>query len=212
MIRLFATLSALIVTSLPSFAQETAPEQALEHAVDEAVIEEVHQAHEGGGLPQFNPETWASQIFWLAISFAFLYFFFSKFILPSMTSTIEKRTNKIQADIKAAEELSSKAEQIRLGYEAEFKIASGKAAADIKSIDEEAKTKLANSLADFRSRYEAEIKSVEQRLEISKEVALSDMNKLAAEIASQAAQKIAGISADPSQADSIVQSIKNKAA
>ncbi|PZP54976.1 MAG: hypothetical protein DI586_08295 [Micavibrio aeruginosavorus] len=212
MIRLFATFSALLFTSLPSFAQETAPEQALEHAVDEAVVEEVHQAHDGGGLPQFNPETWASQIFWLAISFAFLYFFFSKFILPSLTATIEKRTDKIQGDIKAAENLSSRAEQIRLAYEAEFKMASGKATADIKAIDDEAKAKLANSLTEFRARYEAEIKTVEQRLEDSKEAVLGDMNKLAAEIAAQAAQKIAGISADPSQADSIVQSIKNKAA
>jgi hypothetical protein len=38
------------------------------------------------------------------------------------------------------------------------------------------------------------------------------MQKLAAEIAAQAAEKIAGIPADPTQAENVVQSIKNKAA
>lgn len=210
--RLLALLSAFIVASLPAIAQETVPEEAMEHAVNEAVVEEVHQAHEGGGLPQFNPDTWASQIFWLAISFAILYVFFSKFILPSLGKTIENRTNKIQNDIKAAEEISAKAEQIRMDYEAELKRAAGKASSDMKAIDEEAKAKLAKSLADFRSRYEMEVEQVESRLEKSKQDVLVDMQKIAAEIAAKAAEKIAGIPADQTQAETVVQSIKNKAA
>lgn len=210
--RYLAILSAYLVTTLPALAQDTAPEQAMEHAVDESVVEEVHQAHEGSGLPQFNPDTWASQIFWLAISFTFLYFFFSRFILPSLTNTIENRANKIKTDIQTAEQLSAQADQIRLGYEAELKKAAGKASSDMKIIDEEAKAKLAQSLADFRGRYETEVEAVEKRLETSKQAALIDMQKLAAEIAAKAAEKIAGIPADQSQADTIVQSIKNKAA
>ena len=33
-----------------------------------------------GGLPQFAFETWTSQIFWLVVTFAVLYFVLAKFI------------------------------------------------------------------------------------------------------------------------------------
>ena len=210
--RLFAILSAYLVTTLPVLAQETVPEQALEHAVDESYVEEVHQAHSGGGLPQFNPETWASQIFWLVISFTILYLFFAKVILPSMTKTLETRSGKIKGDIKAAKDLSSQAEKIRLEYETELKNASKKVASDIKEIEDEAKSKLNQYLADFRKRFETEVQTAEKELSASKETALVEMQKIAAEIAAQAAEKIAGIPADQSQAETVVQSLKNKAA
>lgn len=209
---LLATLSAYLVATLPALAQETAPEQALEHAVDESVVEEVHQAHGGGGLPQFNPDTWASQIFWLAISFTILYVFFAKFILPSLTATIENREGKIKGDLNAARDLSKQAEKIRLEYEAELKNASKKAASDIKAIDDAAKAKTAQYLADFRKKFDTEVQSTESKLDASKGQALVEMQKIAAEIAAQAAEKIAGVPADQSQAESVVQSLKNKAA
>ena len=82
----------------------------------------------------------------------------------------------------------------------------------MKEIDDAAKAKLASSLADFRSRYETEVASVDQRLDQAKQTAMSDMQMVAAEIAAQAAEKIAGIPADQSQAHDVVKSLKNKAA
>lgn len=213
--RLFSRLSAFFVTMLPvaAYAQETAPEAALETSVEETYAEEIHQTHEGsGGLPQFNPDSWPSQIFWLAVSFIILYVFFAKVVLPRLGGTIEARENKIKGDLLAAEELSARAEAIRLGYENELKQASIKISADMKEIDDAAKAKLASSLADFRARYEAEVSSVDQRLDQTKQTAMSDMQNVAAEIAAQAAEKIAGIQADASQAQDVVKSLKNKAA
>ena len=220
--RLLSYVSAFIIASLPSLAWAEAPaEKALENSVEKSVeppvegaVHEVVKtgAHEGGGLPQFNTHTWPSQIFWLVICFGVLYIFFSKFTLPSMTGTIEARANKIEKDIKAAEQLSAQAEQVRLGYEADLKKAAAQSSSDMKQIDEEAKAKLATSLADFRTRYESEMAKVEQRLDQAKTGAMQDMQKIAADIAAQAAEKIAGIKADSTQAQDIVNSLKNKAA
>ena len=180
--RLAALLFTLLLLASPFVAhaqeQESAPEQAMSHAVNEAVDEElINHQEEGhkGGLPQFNVATWPSQVFWLLVTFLFLYVFYAKAILPSLSGTIQKRTDKIQGDILTAEAMSAKAEEIRMGYEAELKKASGKVSSDTKSIEEEAKAKLAQSLADFRKRYEAETSAVETRLEQSKEAALGDM-------------------------------------
>ncbi len=195
-------ISAFIFASLPSlaWAEEAAP------------VEGAAPAHEGGGLPQFNTHTWPSQIFWLVVTFGFAYFFFSKLILPSMTSTLTARADKISGDIKAAEHMSHQAQLVKDNYESELKKASGKASADMKEIDEAAKAKLAASLQAFRDKSQAEISKVEQSIEKSKAVAMEDMQKIAAEIAAQAAQKIAGIPADSAQAENVVRSLKNKAA
>lgn len=221
--RLLAYVSAFVISSMPvmAWAQEAPAEKALEHSVDKAVeppvegaVHEVVKtgAHEGGGLPQFNTHTWPSQIFWLAITFGVLYFFFSKVILPSMTSTFTARADKITGDIKAAEEISAKAQQIKEGYEAELKKASSKASSDMKAIEEESKNKLAAFMNDFRNKTQSEVASVETRIEKSKTVAMEDMQKIAAELAAQAAEKIAGIPADSAQAENVVRSLKNKAA
>ena len=37
-------------------------------------------AAESGGMPQLNPEFWISQIFWLTLTFGFLYVVLSKLI------------------------------------------------------------------------------------------------------------------------------------
>lgn len=213
--RFFSTLSAYLIAMLPvaAYAQETAPEAALENSVDETYAEEIHQAHEGSsGLPQFNPESWPSQIFWLAISFVLLYAFFAKIILPALSSTLEARENKIQGDIRTAEELSAQAEAIKFGYETELKQTSASISSQMKEIDDAAKAKLATSLNEFRSRYETEVTASETRLESAKQSAMADMQKVAAEIAAVAAEKIAGIPADRSQAEDVVKSLKNKAA
>ena len=36
----------------------------------------------GGGMPQFNPEFYSSQLFWLAVSFIALYLLLSRVALP----------------------------------------------------------------------------------------------------------------------------------
>ena len=166
------------------------------------------------GLPQFDPTWWPSQILWLALCFAVLYFFFSRSALPRLSGILESRRQRIESDMKAAEDFSAKAEEIRLQYEQALKKASLAASETIKTIDDAARDKLATALVDFRQRYDEQVAETETRLAKSASTAMAEMNGIAAEIAAQAAEKIAGIPADQSQAESVVRSLsqKNKAA
>jgi F-type H+-transporting ATPase subunit b len=164
-----------------------------------------------GGLPQFDPTSWPSQIFWLALCFAVMYFVFSRSTLPRIGSALEARRAKIEGDMKAAEALSAEAETIKAQFELSLKQAATEASATVKQADEAAKAKLSSAVADFRSRFDAEIIKTEARLLDSSKTVLEDMNKIAAEVAAQAAEKIAGIPADHSQAESVVRSLSQKA-
>ena len=54
------------------------------------------------GMPQFNVESFPSQLFWLFITFSFLYFFITFIILPRIRENIRLRKNKISNDIERA--------------------------------------------------------------------------------------------------------------
>ena len=58
---------------------------------------------ESGGMPQLNPEFWISQIFWLIITFGFLFFILSKIILPKVSNSLENRKTQIKENIEIAE-------------------------------------------------------------------------------------------------------------
>jgi len=64
-------------------------------------------------VPQLNPEFFVSQLFWLVVTFSFLFFFLWKVSLPRISSVLEKRENKINNDIKTAKQLQIEAEKIQ---------------------------------------------------------------------------------------------------
>ncbi len=72
----------------------------------------------GEGLPQLNFETWPSQILWLAISLALLYFLLSRFVLPRVASTIEERRDTIAGDLDLAADYERKAREAETSYKA----------------------------------------------------------------------------------------------
>ena len=59
-------------------------------------------------MPQLNPEFFASQLFWLVITFVFLFIFLWRVSLPRINSVQMKRENKIKEDIKKAKQLNIK--------------------------------------------------------------------------------------------------------
>ena len=66
------------------------------------VFSKVNSA-ESGGMPQLNPEFWFSQIFWLIITFGFMFFVLAKLVLPKISGNLETRKAQISENIETAE-------------------------------------------------------------------------------------------------------------
>ena len=64
-----------------------------------------------GGMPQLNPEFWASQVFWLILIFSSLYVIIWKLFLPKITNSIENRKLKIVNDLNETQKLKDNAEK-----------------------------------------------------------------------------------------------------
>jgi len=205
---LSAYITTLILTS-SSFAL-AAP--AVE--VEEGGIADIAPAHDAstGGLPQFNPESFASQTFWLAITFLILYVFFSKKTLPEISSVIENRRNHIQSDLETAEKLTAEAEEVQQAYEDSLKSAREEATRIIQGTEQSMKDDAAREAETFRKHAEQEIKTAEMRIENAKQEAMDDMNNVAAEAASMAVAKIIEQDLDATQAKTVIENLhQNKA-
>lgn len=168
---------------------------------------EAHQTAGGGGLPQFDPTSWPSQLFWLAVFFTLLYLVFGKSIIPSLGNTIETRTSYIADHIKKAEALSAEAEILKSEINSAYKAASHTAGIQIAETENAVKGRLSSALTDFRTRYEQQVEMTEQKINAAKETAMVDIEQIVVALASQAAEKIAGIPASESGAESVVKSL-----
>ena len=76
------------------------------------------------GLPQMDITTFPSQLFWLVITFAILYIFMWRVVIPKLSTTIEERKDKISNDINEAEKFNSEATGILERYEEQMSSAS----------------------------------------------------------------------------------------
>jgi F-type H+-transporting ATPase subunit b len=68
-------------------------------------------------FPPFDPRTFPSQLFWLALSFGALYFMMSRIALPRIGEVIEERRDHIQRDLDEAARLKSETDAALKSYE-----------------------------------------------------------------------------------------------
>ena len=143
-------------------------------------------------MPQLNPEFFASQIFWLIISFAILYIVMAKFALPKIADVIESRRDIIARDFEDAEDYKKDSVIIEQNYLDSIKAAREKAAASIVN----SKKKLHQSLDEASENFEKEngivISKFESELDAKKSSILKDKESLAYEISHDIISKILG--------------------
>ncbi len=193
---MMARVAAFLTVTMMSFAANAA----------EDTVHEAGQAS-SGGLPQFDPTWFASQVFWLAVSFALLYFIFAKKTLPDISGVIENRKNHIQSDLKTAEKLTAEADAVHDAYMEKLSLSQAAAAKAVQDVENKMKNKSEKAMDDFRSRSEKEVQEAERRIEAAKQTAMGDMNAIVAETASIAVEKIIGTHADVKQVQAIVENI-----
>jgi F-type H+-transporting ATPase subunit b len=117
----------------------------------------------GGGFPPFKTDTFASQIFWLAITMAVLFIVLWRFAGPRIKDTLSNRRAMIHKDLETAQESKRKAEQATVAYETPLFEARErarainndfreKAAADVRKAEEDADARAEKVTAEAEAR------------------------------------------------------------
>ncbi len=153
-------------------------------------------AAHGGGMPQLDFDTWATQIFWTALALFLLYKVLTKNILPKIAGALEDRHNAIADDLDQASELKRKAEDAEGAYNQ----ALADAKANANEIVEATKAEIAEKAAAENAKAEAEIAARtaegEQRINEIRAAAADSARNVASDAASAIVAKLAPGSAD----------------
>jgi F-type H+-transporting ATPase subunit b len=162
------------------------------------------------GMPQLDPEFWASQIFWLLLIFLSLYLIIWKIFLPKITYSIENRKSKIVNDISEAQKLKESAE-IKLKEYNEI-IKNSKIQAR-KMIDDN-KKKLERDIESKKIKFDEEINKeleiVEREIIELKKTSKLSINKIATETTAEIIKQIMDTEVNNSNVSAIVEDIAKK--
>ncbi len=117
-------------------------------------------------MPQLNPEFFVSQLFWLVVTFSFLFIFLWRISLPRIGNVLEKRERKISEDLTAAKELQIEAEKIQETIENQLKQARADSSDMIKS-----------SSLSFQEKAQAELDKLDNELDAKIEQSAKAIDK-----------------------------------
>lgn len=168
-----------------------------------------HEA--SGGLPQLDPSSFLSQSFWMIIVFTLMYIFFARKSLPDIAKTVETRAERIKNDLISAERLKEEVASVQDSYEKSLRKARDDSAALFRAIEVDIKTRSEKNATESNDNAIKKIDELEKSITKARKKAMDEMSQIAAEIATEAAEKIIGIRTDEDSALAVVKSL-NKAA
>jgi F-type H+-transporting ATPase subunit b len=171
----------------------------------------VHEEKEGG-FPQLDTSTYASQIFWLFISFILLYSLMSRIALPRITEVLELRQTQREGNLNRAEQLQEDAEKVKATVDAALAKAQAEAQDTLSANEQQRAKKNAAENARFLEHARNRIASAEQNIAKAKEEALHSLADISAEIAADITQKIAATPVTKAEAKKVVADIMKEAA
>ena len=174
------------------------------------VIYTNHAFGSEAGMPQLDPEFWASQIFWLILIFSSLYLIIWKIFLPKITYSIENRKSRVVNDLDEAQKLKENAEKKLDEYNKIIEESKKKA----KKIIEDNKKKLDQDIESKKQKFIDEIKkelvTTEKEIKDLKKSSITNISNIAAETSAEIITEIINVEVNKSNVFAIVDDVTKK--
>ena len=141
-------------------------------------------------MPQLEPSSFISQIFWLTITFLTLWFVMSFFIVPRITSIIDERQQKIGVDIQKAEKVNQKALAVLERYQTMLEKAQNEIDEKIAFQKAEIEASAELKKAEISQYLTQKIVNNEKMIKKEREETLQSAGKIADQVAELILQKL----------------------
>ncbi len=156
-------------------------------------------------MPQIQQiNTYLSQIFWLVVCFAVLFFFLRNVALPKVSEVLETRRRKIEGDLEKAAALKAEAEAILAQYQKAMGESRERAQALLRQASEDAQKRAQAAQDTLGHRLAAEVKQAEGRIALARKDALANIERVAADLAQAATERMIGAQVDAATAQAAV--------
>ncbi|MBN9138590.1 MULTISPECIES: F0F1 ATP synthase subunit B [Phyllobacterium] len=193
-------------TETPAHA-DTAATGGASDAHATATHSETGVAHKGV-FPPFDSSHFASQLLWLALTFAFFYLFLSRVVLPRIGGIIETRRDRIATDLDQAARMKQESDEALAAYEQELAEAKKKAGSIAQTARDESKAKADAETAEISAALEKKLAEAEASIASIKDKAMAGVGAIAEETAAEIVKKIIGGTVDTASVSAAVKAVR----
>jgi F-type H+-transporting ATPase subunit b len=152
-------------------------------------------------------ETYASQIFWMLITFGLIYFVVGRGMLPKVEATVDARDRQIAEDLAAAERARSEASGLEGAWQAELAQTRGAAQVEAAKAKAKAARDSDGRVAKADAEIGAKIADAEKRIAKAHAKAMSSLDTVAAQAAADIVAKVSGVKVTDTQAAKAVKTV-----
>ena len=141
-------------------------------------------------MPQLDPTWFASQLFWLAITFITLYILMARFVLPPLQEVIARRLQTKEQDVAAAEAMKLEAQAAKADYERALSESRQKAQGLIAEVALASKAKAEQASRDLDAQVAKKLADATQKIAAKKQELIQALSPATGELASLIADRL----------------------
>lgn len=145
-------------------------------------------------MPQISQiaATYASQIFWLLITFGILYFGIGKMMVPRVVATVDAREGRIASDLAAAEQARLAADKTEEAWRVKMDEARAAALAETSSAKAQAAKAAESQVKSADAELAERLAHHDLAIGNAKAQAMLNLQSVAAEVAQELVAKVSG--------------------
>jgi F-type H+-transporting ATPase subunit b len=151
-----------------------------------------HDAGHKKEFPPLNPDNFAPQLIWLALTFVVLFVALWRVVLPRIGEVIEERRDRIKRDLDAAERLKGETEKALAMYEKALGDARSNASGIARQTRESLNAEVDKERSVVEKELAAKLGAAEARIAGTKAKALASVTEIAGDTVSSIVNKLIG--------------------
>jgi F-type H+-transporting ATPase subunit b len=146
-------------------------------------------------MPQISQisEIFASQLFWLVLTFGLIYLVVGLGMVPKIEATVDARDRRISDDLAEAERARARADEIEEQYRQRSEAGRAEALKVTQAARDASARENERKLAEADAANAARIAEAEARIAAASRSAMAEIESVAADAAQQLTQRLAGI-------------------
>ncbi len=150
----------------------------------------IFSAETKGGMPQLNPESFSSQIFWLVTLFAILFIFIHFFFFPKLIKIRQEREKTVENYLQKANEINDSVNKIVEKMRKDFENAKNEQNITLKEAFDNNKKILDQKILEINEEFDEKKNKLNTQIENNKEKILSELPEICVKLSDDLYEKI----------------------
>lgn len=142
------------------------------------------------GIPQLDPTWYASQLFWLLISFGLMIMLVKSYVAPTVGGVLQSRAQAIESAMRDAEAFRDGAEKATTNIDDALQAARATAAKLVQTAKDESSAHAARAGGTLDAELKQQLSAADAAISAAKATAMNDMQTHAGEVAQALTAKL----------------------